>query len=102
MHNSTSELAEASHHVLDNVGSIQDLSETPESQNDDQDLDGDATLRLYITGKFEMTTETSYLEHLLSQTLNFNAQRKGLIFRTSIQSGLPLLVLLPGTRGFGC
>ena len=68
MHNSTSELAEPSYHALDNVGSIQGLSETPESQlakNDGQDLDRDVTLRLYITGKFEITTEILYFEHHL-------------------------------------
>jgi len=67
VHNSTKPI-ERSHHALDNVASIQGLSETPESQlaeNDGQDLDGNVTLRLYITGKFKTTTETLYLKHYI-------------------------------------
>ena len=56
---------EANQHALDSTGSSQDLSEAPEPQlveNDSEDLDGDVTLRLYITGRFVITTEILYLD----------------------------------------
>jgi len=59
---------EANQHALDITGSSQDLSEAPEPQvveNDSKDLDGDVTLQLYITGRFEITTEILYLERFL-------------------------------------
>jgi len=71
-------------------------------ENDSRDLDGGVALQLYITGKFEITTELLYLKHDVSQTSNFNAQWRDSTFRPLIRLGSPLLELLLGTREFGC